>query len=316
VRSGLIPAWLSCQDGRLRIHWADLGLEPCREPFLWQTIQRRVATEENLVTTGIAALEPHVANPPEIPPSGFIFHVSRCGSTLVTQMLAAVDRVVVLSEPAVLHQLLFAAEAGLPVSDRARLLRQLVRALGRPRGKREAVLVIKFASLDTLHLSLIRRVFPEVPLIFLHRNPVEVLISSLEAPSGWLQAKRLGNPLPLPGFSAAELQAMPDEQYALRMLAAFYQNVLNEPMARTRVIDYSRLPEAVLDEVAPWFGIEVAPEERLRMLEVSRVYSKDPASVRAFVPDADRKRAAASPHLRERAEEWLGGLRAKVARLG
>jgi hypothetical protein len=316
VRHGLIPAWLSSQDGSLRIHWADLGLEPCREPFLWQTIQRRVATEEDLVTTSIAALDPHVGDPPAIPPSGFIFHVSRCGSTLVTQMLAALDRVVMLSEPAVLHQLLFAAEAGLPVADRARLLCRLVRALGRPRGEGDTVLVIKFASLDTLHLSLIRRVFPEVPLIFLHRDPVEVLISSLEASSGWLQAKRLGNPLLLSGFSAAELQAMPDEQYALRVLAAFYRSVLHEPLLQTRVVDYSRLPEAVLDEVAPWFGIEVTSEERLRILEVSRLYSKDPARARFFVPDADRKRAAASSHLRELAEEWLGGLRAEVARLG
>jgi len=48
--------------------------------------------------TPLAALGDYAASNPGIAPDGFIFHVSRCGSTLVSQMLAALPDSIVLSE--------------------------------------------------------------------------------------------------------------------------------------------------------------------------------------------------------------------------
>jgi len=51
-------------------------------------------------------------------PTGFVFHMSRCGSTLIAQMLAALDRAIVISEAAPIDDVL---QAGLPLPDLPRL---------------------------------------------------------------------------------------------------------------------------------------------------------------------------------------------------
>ena len=53
----------------------------------------------------------------------------------------------------------------------------MVSALGQERLGRETNYFIKFDSPTILALTFIRRVFSEVPWIFLYRDPEEVLIS-------------------------------------------------------------------------------------------------------------------------------------------
>ena len=92
------------------MHWCYLGEDRFVAPFFEQTISRHSRTPFNLPfphVTPLAALAELQAADPGLPPTGFIFHMSRCGSTLVAQMLAALPQNIVISEAgpvdAVLH---------------------------------------------------------------------------------------------------------------------------------------------------------------------------------------------------------------------
>src|ERR1044072_5687522 len=70
---------------------------------------------------------------PDLRLAGLIFHMSRCGSTVVTQMLAALTRNVVLSEPAPIDQILRIWDRlpDVPQPELVQGLRGMVAAAGR-----------------------------------------------------------------------------------------------------------------------------------------------------------------------------------------
>ena len=69
---------------------------------------------------------------------GFIFHTARCGSTLVTQMLAESERFFVLSEPTILSYILDPLGPVGSRDDRISLLRATIHCLwGPPRKVRQ-----------------------------------------------------------------------------------------------------------------------------------------------------------------------------------
>ena len=89
------------------VYWADLSAERFAEPFFDQTVNRWVAglDARPLVRTGLEALAA-LDGEPSLEPAGMIFHLSRCGSTLVSRLLGTLPGVVVLAEPAPLNTLL------------------------------------------------------------------------------------------------------------------------------------------------------------------------------------------------------------------
>jgi hypothetical protein len=74
-----------------------------------------------------------------------------------------------------------------------------------------------------------------------------------------------------------------------------------DPSGR-RCIDYAQLPEAVWQRVAPHFGLGADPPAIQRMLEESRLYSKDPAP-RVFPSDA-RDRRPLTQEMRDAAQRF------------
>jgi hypothetical protein len=133
-------------------------------------------------------------------PTGMVFHQSRCGSTLVANMLASLPEAVAYSESSPPQTILTTTR--LSERDRVRALRVVVAAMGRPvyftsTGRdfphadedwEPAHLFFKFQSALTMHLGTVRRAFPAVPWAFVHRDGVEVLASLLRGatpkPSG------------------------------------------------------------------------------------------------------------------------------------
>ena len=68
---------------------------------------------------------------PGMQPAGLIFHMSRCGSTLISQMLAAEPANIVLSEAAPIDDILRAhfRQPGLPEQQRVEWLQAMVKVL-------------------------------------------------------------------------------------------------------------------------------------------------------------------------------------------
>ena len=122
-----------------------------------------------------------------LPPSGFVFHESRCGSTLIANMLAASPHRLVFTE----SSSLWGAVSGGDNEAAAATLRTVITQMGRatggtdsllsPPGPMHTRLFFKLQSALVHHIPLFQRAFPETPWIFVFRTPVEVMVSHIGA---------------------------------------------------------------------------------------------------------------------------------------
>jgi hypothetical protein len=92
---GWTPLGLFWEGTRPVVEWGRLHGVLFTDPFLNITIELAMRHPARVLfrrRTGVEILESYAANYPGIPPTGFIFQASRCGSTLIAQMLAASPR--------------------------------------------------------------------------------------------------------------------------------------------------------------------------------------------------------------------------------
>ena len=289
------------------VEWAIVD-EPFADPFFEQTLERAMQHPFNRVfaqRTPIDALEILAALEPGLAPDGFIFHMSRCGSTLVAQMLAAVSSTIVLSEAQPLDALLALRSARTCDDEQlVRWLRATVSVLARPRlGERR--LFVKFNAWHVLELPLIARAFPGVPWIFLYREPREVLRSHARSPGAEAIAWTI-DPAYF-GIDRAAAPFIPQDEFGARAVAAFCDAALRHAsVGRSRFVEYSELPDAVFTELFDFFGV-VPPQGSLdRVRAVAERDAKNPGA--AFRRDPER----AAPEIDRLAERWLDPLYAAL----
>jgi hypothetical protein len=285
------------------VDWADLTAERFVDPFFDETVARWLSGPDAkpLVRTGLEALGA-LDSEPSLDPDGMIFHLSRCGSTLVSRLLRTVPGVVVLAEPAPLNALLRLDPALVDEATLVRLVRLLVRALGRCRHGDERQLVLKCTSWNIRRRAVLAAAFPETPWIWVQRDPVRVLSSLFAEPPGWLGLQaRPGQAAQLFGLDPAALPAISRVEFAARVLGALLDAAATDP-GRRLLVDYADLPYAVWQRVAPHFGLDADAAVTERMITESRFYSKDPAS-RIFIGDTPERRPA-TDEMREAAERF------------
>src|SRR5688500_14155098 len=87
-----IPVRGYWREDRAFVDWCFLGKERLTEPFFDDSIVKRFRQPFNLLfrhQTPFEFLGELAEFSKGLKPTGFIFHLSRCGSTLVSQMFAA-----------------------------------------------------------------------------------------------------------------------------------------------------------------------------------------------------------------------------------
>jgi hypothetical protein len=274
------------------IDWRRMGERRFVEPFFDQSIhahQREVHRANR--STPAEALLALMAAQPESPPAGFIFHASHCGSTLVARMLAALPSNIVLSEPAILESVLRPAARAPPLAaaEQARLLGAVIGALGRRRQAEQQRCFVKFASRALSTLPLIRSAFPEVPWVFVYREPLEILGAYLRGASERLPPGVAAAGL-LEGAPAA-LAEMRPEEFWIRVLAARFSDALRfyEP-GKTLLLNHAQLPESVCDSMLGFFGMACTPHELEQIRASAAFNAKSPTQL--FLSDSAGKRSA------------------------
>lgn len=124
---------------------------------------------------------------PALPLRALIFHCSRCGSTLLAQLLALEGSTRVFAEPQVLNKFLWTHAAQFARGEMHRELRAFVVAFGLSPAGGERGFAIKLSSSALLFLPTLRACFPQVPFVYLLRNPGEVVASISAQPPLFLQ---------------------------------------------------------------------------------------------------------------------------------
>jgi len=273
---GWTPVKVFFREAEPWAEWIYTGPRRFTEPFFQDSI--RVARRNPFTTVFRREIPLDAAGGVEgLRPTGFIFHMSRCGSTLIAQMLAALDRAVVISEAAPLDAVIQAKLVlpDLPRLDQVRWLRQVVAALGQRRTGRESLYFLKLDSWHIHHLPLIRETFPGVPWIFVRRNLEEVIASQLRQP-GMPGAPGAMDPRIL-GLGLEDVTALRRDQWCTRVLANFLEAAdafRGDPDGL--FIDYTELPDAVWGSIASHFGVQFSADEQLRMREIARFDAKSP----------------------------------------
>lgn len=112
-----------------------------------------------------------------VPPAACVSHVSRCGSTLITQALATVPQCIVMSEPPCSAPSSAGTTATPGHSGGVRTLQRLAAAQGHRRDPAARHLDVGFDCWHLPWMPLVQAAFPGTPTVFLYRQPQEVLAS-------------------------------------------------------------------------------------------------------------------------------------------
>jgi len=300
-----LPARLLWGEGaEAQVTWLHGEDERFSESFLQETFNswmRRPINAAFAPVTSLERLRARAASLPGIAPTGFIFHVSRCGSTLLAKLLAQASDTLVLSEPPSLDAIVRAnhREPRMAEALQIETLRAMVSALGQPRAPGQNRLFIKLDAWHALQAPLLRAAFPDTPWVFLYRDPIEVMVSQLRQRG----MHTVPGVLPPALIGGADPSAASLEDYCAQVLGAIYAaGLAAHAPGRSLLVNYSDLPNAI-DPVARHFGLDPNDPDFKAGLALEAMI--DAKRGGAFTPDGDGKRADATPATQRATATWL-----------
>ncbi|HEU5011789.1 MAG TPA: hypothetical protein VFT66_04530 [Roseiflexaceae bacterium] len=303
---GWMPIRVYRQDTQIMVDWCAFDWQRAVEPFFDQAVDRELMHPFNALFRAQTSLDTLVARQSSAyipPPSGFVFHMSRCGSTLVTRMLQMAPHTRVAVEPGSISMLL-RLTADRSDEERVALLRALLSAFGRASSADAPPrYFFKFDAWDTCDLPLIRRAFPDTPWMFLYRDPLEVLVSQMALPSGTLLSRfDVGARL---GLDPATAFGMSPEELCARLLGMCCRVALENLDEHAVLVDYCQLHNQLFDLLARAFDITWTPEDMRHARRATRFHAKQPTEL--FTDDTDRKRRMATEAMSAAVERWTRG---------
>ncbi len=255
-------------------------------------LNRFFAVRTPLSATFVAALVAEA-----LPVAGVIYHMSRCGSTLVAEVLKAWPGMRVLSEPSLIDSAIMLARSG--HDPDWLLLRGVVAALAQPAGEDSAV-CFKLDAWHALALAEIRRVVA-APWLFVYRDPVEVMVSHARAPGRHTVAGLVPDMVVADGNDLA-IEHTP-ETYAARVIGAICAAILPHASA-AQLLNYNELPAALTTRLPAALGLNPKAPDLARLAAVQTRHAKQPHE--SFSDDRAAKQAEAGAALRERVAQWIG----------
>jgi hypothetical protein len=305
--SGWIPIRIYRKEATFTVDWGYLGSRRFTKPFFNQTVEDCVRHPADTLFRHQMPLEQLgeiMPSQPAVPPAGFIFHMSRCGSTLISQMLAAVPENIVLSEPGPLDTILRVHFQNPEITEeqRVRWLQWLVGPWAWRRQAAEKNLFIKFDAWHTPFLPLIQRAFPDVPWIFVYREPLEVMVSQARRRGGHVIPGALEPQLF--GWEPAMTAQMSLVEYGARVLAKICEAALTHiGEGNGKLINYRQLPDSIWPALMDHWQLKISPDTMTSIMAAARMDARNPTV--PFQSDIQAKIAMATPELRALTHQWL-----------
>lgn len=308
TRRGLLPLELHC-DTR-EISWLDFGDMHLRETFLEISAEERLSQHADAlsVVTDLDVLETPDLFDDALLPSGFIFHVGRCGSTLLAKVLSSLGRHIVIKEAEPVQQLLGVEFEEVFREKRASYFQSLINMYGHRRLPAHERFFVKFSSNHVKRLDLIRRLYSGVPWLFLYRNPFEIIPTFLEGPAWFIRNKNTAEGAFDAALPIEAIERMSDLAFSVQVESSTLRIALENTCDHCLFVDYTQLRPEKLPRILRFFGLKVTEEEYDGMVDQFGFYSKSDGESVPFVPDSAAKRDKVTDEIREAIEEELWGL--------
>ena len=275
-----IPYKLILQDDQALSRWLHAADKPFNEPFFDDTIYRLKNMNRHTLhaEANLELLPDWAEHLTSVPPTAFIFHISRCGSTLLAQLLGINPAHIVLAEVPFFDEVLRAPFKNHPQGNFAQpaILEAAIKFYAQQRTGIENKLFIKTDSWHIFFYPLLRKLYPEVPYILLYRKPEEVIRS---------HRKRRGMQA-VPGVIEPEVFGFKKEPvtdldaYMARVIERYLTLFLeiSENDERSLLVNYHDGMLQVVEKMAAFTGIDIS-DDHAKMAERCRFNAKYPDQV-------------------------------------
>lgn len=309
---GVIPVAITAE---YRIIWLDVGDYPYREWKFRYATQNLIEKQGlgDCFTTDIEILSREELSLDSLQdPAGFVFHMSKCGSTLMAKVLDQPETQMIIKEATPLHENLWKyltndwQDPVAPTTENLRLIRNLIQLLGRPRLPGQESYYVRFRSWGIAFVEIIQQAFPDTASLFMYRDPVKVMASILNKPTTGLP--RLNDSGAAAFITGRSRQAL-SEMDALHYFTAFYKQYLHlslTKMKNTHYLNYRQMNKQNIEQILHTGYGYVATEVDLPLMQAQfDTYSKDDTGAVRFVSDSKEKQKQVTPEMRVAAEEYL-----------
>jgi hypothetical protein len=302
---------------------------------LWD-IARKAHDYDNRNHT-FAATAPRPGQGP-VKPTAVVFHETRCGSTLIANVLAAFspERSRVYSEsPPPVTALAACDKPGRPCDDGAQsaLIQDVFYLMGRAlEHNMRKYVFYKIQSVGVKYIDAFTKAMPDTPWIFAYRDSIEIMMSHFKN-------YQQGNPLSknfqavcLRNYGSAKKQpplltkivesvgrtvsSLSPEEYCAAHLATLSESAIREYErtydARERhqhhwFVNYKELPYKIWETILPELVGPVKESQIEHMMHISKSYSKGrgPKADTHFHEDATVKQSKAPDSVKEAVKVFL-----------
>ena len=273
--TGWIP-WKVTETGSLA--WLPLDDEPFRRPFFQDTLRRLAMRNAGkwMTRSTLDLLDGNLEGLESLEPALLIFNISRCGSTLLAQMLGTDPANVVLSEPPLLDDLLRTGQD--------QRVPPLLRLLGQKRFPESRRLVLKLDSWHFAFHDRLRTLYPSTPFVLLYREPAWVMASQrrlrgMPSLPGALEPSLFGfdpDTLPQPSPEVDGHDYL--DAYLERVLARYFQwiEAISRQDANCLLLDFKEGAEACYQRILTFAGLDPGEPGRRAALDRARFNGKRP----------------------------------------
>lgn len=251
---------------------------------------------------------------------GFVFHESRCGSTLVANLLQsahpAAHRVYSESPPPV--EIFQAAQQRFSPQTAAQAVRDVIFLMSRSNDLGETHVFFKIQSVGSRALTSFTTAFPAVPWIFVFRDSVEVLMSYFKDGEDSSQRAHCNRHARNPPVEVLkkfrEMGKLPTQVLAEEYCAIHFSTLtesalasLEAPGSQGAAVEYTQLPDIMWNTILPdMFHIPLQAADIARMQETAGEYSKGRGGkAGSFTEDTARKQGLAHNDLKAAARDHL-----------
>jgi hypothetical protein len=286
-----IPYKITNAEGQTYCHWLNTFQVPFTDPFFESTLLKCRVMENRYPfepVSNLEALTEWAADIHPAEPVAFIFHISRCGSTLVSQLLAASAQHIVLSEAPFFDDILRLPfkNSSYDEQSTSALFSASLRFYGQQRmlndNSSDEIRPKVFIKSDCWHLFFyeqLRRLYPSVPFIAIYRTPDYVYHSHKKMPGMHI----------VPGLIEPELFGFEPGNAVFENHDTYLAGVLERYLVKCTqiaetddnflLVNYNEGPMQMIKKIAAFANISLSSTDLQTMEERSLYHSKNPGQL-------------------------------------